>query len=139
MYKQGKEKKVAKGINHPNDCSVCSKSVQRITDSDGFVLPLVLILVAVVTFAFLTLFTRTLELRERQALAFAEADLEALTKSGVALAFWIPNCKTAWGYRSDEVSIVLDDLDTPHEYPLFFSHDGGTQQRLSRLYSISEA
>lgn len=125
MYKQDTQERVSKGIDHPKACCVCLKSVQRITDSDGFVLPLVLILVVVVTFALLTLFTRTVELRERQALAFAEADLEALTKSGVAFAFWIPNCKTVWGYRSAEVSDVLVDLHTTHEYSVFFPHDDG--------------
>lgn len=120
LYTRGK---AFKKMEHTKACRVQPGHVQQRSDAGGFVLPLVLILVAVVTFALLSLFTRTLELRERQALAFAEADLEALTKSSLALAYWVPNCKTVWGYRSDRVEGELDDRDAPHVYPISFPHD----------------
>jgi len=125
LYTRGK---AFKKIKRTKAWRVRSGRVQQRSAADGFVLPFVLILVAVVTFALLSLFTRTLELRERQALAFAEADLEALNKSSVALAYWVPNCKTVWGYRSEVVSAVVDDRDIPHTYPLYFPHDGNNPE-----------
>ncbi|MBE3596849.1 MAG: hypothetical protein IMW86_07395 [Hydrogenibacillus sp.] len=69
---------------------------------EGWVLPLVLMTVALVSLATLAALSQLIDRRERLILAWAEADLEALTKSAAAFVFAVPYA----GDAPDEAPLV---------------------------------